>query len=52
MRTYIIEVAETHAHLVRASSQDQAERIALAISRGDARKVVKTTDVTRAKVRP
>lgn len=51
MRTYIVEVASTHAQLIRASSQKQAERIAVATSRGEDRKVVKVTDVTRA-VRP
>jgi hypothetical protein len=46
MKTYIVEVSEVHAHLVRASNIAYANRIALAQSRGQNPKVVKTTDVT------
>lgn len=46
MKTYIVVVAEQHAHLVRASNIASANRRALAQSRGQNPKVVKTTDVT------
>lgn len=51
MPQYVVEVSETHAHMVEASSQEDAERIALAdtrrtavdVSRWANRKVVKAT---------
>ena len=43
---WVIEVSEVHAHLVHADNREQAERIALATSRGHDKTVVKATDVT------